>query len=423
MGEQDLDPISAPLDANTKRTLRTAVAFALVAAVFFIGGVYVGGKGESEFLSQIPLLGDGLDATPDQEADLTEFWKAWNALEIRFVQTHGTSTPPTVEERLWGAIAGMTASYGDPYTIYLPPSDAKIFQDDIAGNFGGIGAEIGIKDGILTVIAPLKDTPAYRAGMQSGDGILSIDGTSTEGLSTDEAIKLIRGEAGTVVTFVILRDAATFELPITRGIINVPALDHSYDSATGVYTIALYSFTATSPELFANAIDAFKASGSTKLVIDLRGNPGGYLEAAADMASRFLPKGAVIVTEDYQGKQEGEAHRSSGIGGVPAGTQTVVLLDRGSASASEILGGALRDNGMATLIGTRSFGKGSVQELVDIDGGALKLTIARWLTPSGTSISDGGLTPDIEVELTEEQVAAGEDPQMARAIEFLTSGT
>lgn len=410
-------------EASGKKTVRQAVFVAVVAALFFAGGMFVGAENKTDLFEHIPLIGSGLSSEPDSEADLGEFWKAWNKLEAEFVQTHASTTLPSVRERVEGAIAGLTASYQDPYTVYMPPEDAKIFQEDISGNFGGVGMEIANDaKGILTVIAPIKGTPAEKAGIHTGDQILSIDETPTEGMTTDEAVKLIRGEAGTQVAFVMLREGETFPLKVTRAVISVPTLDHSLDQKTGVYTIALYSFTANSPGLFADAVAAFKRSGSDKLIIDLRGNPGGYLDAAVDMASRFLPKGAVIVTEDYQGNREAEAHRSRGLGGVPANAKVVVLIDRGSASASEILAGALGDSDAATLIGTRSFGKGSVQELVDIDGGALKITVARWLTPSGRSISDGGLTPDIEVDRTREDVTAGKDPQKDRAVQFLRTG-
>lgn len=401
---------------------KLGVAFALVLVVGFASGMSVNANSASRILAAVPLLGDGLDATPDSSADLSDFWRAWNALDSRFVQTHASSTLPGSKEKLWGAIAGLTAAYGDPYTTFFPPEAAKVFQDDIKGNFGGVGMEIGIKDGILTVIAPLKGTPAEKAGLRSGDGILAIDDKSTEGISTEEAVTLIRGEEGTVVLFTILRGDATSKISVTRGIINVPTIDHSLDADSGVYVISLYSFTANSGQLFGKALADFRASGSDKLLIDLRGDPGGYLSAAVQIASSFLPKGAVVVTEDYKGKQENVVHRSSGKGGVPAGTKVAILIDQGSASASEILAGALQDEKIATLIGTRSFGKGSVQELVEIDGGALKVTIARWLTPAGRSISDGGLTPDIKVERTHEDFLAGNDPQKERAIEFLVSG-
>ncbi len=401
---------------------KLGVAFALVLVVGFAGGMSVNATTASKIFAKVPLMGDNLDATPDASADLSDFWKAWNALDNRFVQTHASSTLPGSKEKLWGAIAGLTAAYGDPYTTFFPPAEAKVFQDDIKGNFVGVGMEIGVKDNILTVIAPLKNTPAERAGLRPGDGILAIDDKSTEGLATDEAVRLIRGDKGTTVTFTVLRDGETSKIAVVRDVIDVPTIDSGLDKASGVFTISLYSFTANSGQLFAKALADFRASGSDKLLVDLRGDPGGYLSAAVQIASNFLPDGAVVVTEDYQGKQENIVHRSSGKGGVPAGTKVVILIDQGSASASEILAGALQDEKVATLIGTRSFGKGSVQELVDIEGAALKVTVARWLTPAGRSISDGGLTPDIKVERTKEDFLAGKDPQKARAIQFLTTG-
>ncbi|MDP2815400.1 MAG: S41 family peptidase, partial [Rectinemataceae bacterium] len=358
---------------------KLGVSLALMLAIGFAGGVTVGAAGGSRMLSNVPLLGDGLDATPDTSADLTDFWKAWNTLNERFVQTHATSTPPSAESKIWGAIQGLAASYGDPYTVFMPPTEAKKFQDDIRGDFQGVGMEIGVKEGVLTVIAPLKGTPAERAGLRSGDLIITIDKTSTDGMSTDEAVKLIRGEKGTTVTFMILREGESLQIPVVRDTITVPTIETKLDES-GVFIISFYSFTANSSQLFSKAIAEFRKSGSTKLIIDLRSNPGGYLESSVSIASHFLPKGAAVVTEDYKGKQENVVHRSRGIGGLPEGTKVVVLIDQGSASASEILAGALQDADVATLIGTRSFGKGSVQQLVDINGGALKVTIARWLT-------------------------------------------
>ncbi|MEO6536353.1 MAG: S41 family peptidase [Candidatus Paceibacterota bacterium] len=405
------------------RTMRLSVLFALVLVLGFAGGLTVGAAGGSKVLSNVPLLSDGLNSTPDQSLDFADFWKVYNTLQTKFVQTHASTTTATNKDKVYGAIQGLVASYGDPYTVFFPPEQSKQFNDTIAGNFSGVGMEIGInKDKVLTVIAPLKGTPAEKAGILAGDTVLAIDGKSTEGISTDEAVKLIRGKKGTVVTFTILRNGATSKIPITRDTIQVPTIDNSYDAKTGIYTIALYEFSGTSANLFENAFKDFKASGSRKLIIDLRGNPGGYLSSAVSMASHFLPKGSVVVTEDYKGNQENTVHRSSGSGGLPNGTKVVILIDQGSASASEILAGALQDTKTATLIGTRSFGKGSVQELVNVGDASLKVTVARWLTPLGRSISDGGLTPDIQSSTTPELIAAKRDVQKERAIQFLTTG-
>lgn len=403
--------------------MKLGVAFAVVLAIGFVGGISVSASGNSHFLANVPLLGDGLDTTPASDADLAAVWKVWNVLNTKFVQTHGSSTTPTSKEKVWGLIQGLTDSYGDPYTVFFPPAQAKVFNEDITGNFSGVGMEIGeSKDNILTVIAPLKGSPAERAGVRAGDLIIAIDGKSTDGLSTEEAVKKIRGPKGTTVTFTFVREKKTLEIKIVRENIQVPTIENSYDAKTGVYYIALYQFTETSGSQFDKAFKAFQASGSKKLIIDLRGDPGGYLDQATLIAGYFLPKGEVVVTEDYKGKQDNIIHRSPGQGGIPPGTKVAVLIDQGSASASEILAGALQDAHGATLIGTRSFGKGSVQQVVDVDGGSLKVTVARWLTPSGRSISDGGLTPDIKVDRTQADFTAGKDPQKDRAVEFLTTG-
>lgn len=409
--------------ASFARMTKLGVAFALVLAIGFVGGIAVSANGTSKVLSAVPVLGDGLVATPAKDADFTNYWKVWNTLNTRFVQTHGTSSPPDTKKKLWGSIQGLTASYGDPYTVFFPPTEAKAFAENIAGNFGGIGAELGVnKENILVVIAPLKGSPAEKAGVLAGDIIAAIGGKSTENMSTEAAVKLIRGEKGTPVALTLIRDKKVIEVKIVRDTIQVPNIDSSYDAKTGIYYIALYQFTENSAELFDGAFTEFKHSGSRKLIIDLRGNPGGYLEQARLIASHFMPKGAVVVTEDYKGKQDNNVHRSEGYGDLPQGTQVAVLINQGSASASEILAGALQDAGVAKLVGTRSFGKGSVQELIDVDGGSLKITVARWLTPNGRSISDGGLTADVKADRTQEDAAAGKDPQKDRAIQFLTTG-
>jgi len=399
------------------------VSFALVAALAFSAGLFIGNTGSAAaVVSHIPIIGDGLDATPDQSVDFTDFWKAWNALDANYVITHASSTLPSTKDRLFGAIAGLAASYGDPYTVFFPPKEAKEFAETISGSFAGVGMEIGVKDGVLTVIAPLKDTPASAAGIKAGDQIVTVDGKSTNGLAVDEAVSKIRGPVGTTVNLTIIRDGKPIDIKIVREKIQVPETDDGLDADSGVYHIALYEFTANSADLFDQAFQRFKSSGSKKLIIDLRGNPGGYLDAAVDIASHFIPKGAPVVTEDFDGKAPSQPHISLGHNDLPAGTEIVVLIDGGSASASEILAGALQDSGVATLIGTKSFGKGSVQTLMDLDGGSLKVTVARWVTPAGHWIMGNGIVPDIEVPFTNADAAAKRDPQMDRAIEFLTTG-
>lgn len=399
------------------------VSFALVAALAFSAGLAVAGSGNTAaVVSHIPLIGDGLDSTPDQSADLVDFWKAWNALNENYVITHASSSIPTTKERVLGAIAGIAASYNDPYTVFFPPKEAKQFAETISGNFGGVGMEIDVKDDVLIVVAPLKGTPAETAGIKAGDQIAAIDGRSTDGVAVDKAVSEIRGPIGTTVVITIIRDGKAQDIPIVRATIQVPETEDGMDTASGVYHIALYEFTSNSAQLFDQAFLRFLSSGSKKLIVDLRGNPGGYLDAAVDIASHFLPKGATIVTEDFGGKEENNVHTSLGYNDVPTGTKIVVLIDGGSASASEIFAGALQDNHVATVIGTKSFGKGSVQTLIDLAGGSLKVTVACWITPDGHWIMGNGVTPDITVAYKKASTDGGNDSQMARAVQFLTEG-
>jgi carboxyl-terminal processing protease len=305
--------------------------------------------------------------------------------------------------------------------VFFTPDEAKSFEADIAGNFDGIGMEVGIKDKILTVVAPLKDTPAFRAGIKPGDKILKIDKTVTSGLSIDEAIKLMRGDKGTTVVLTIFREGDTDpkEVKIVRDTIDIPTLD-TEKRADGIFVIKLYSFSANSADLFRNAMKQFSDSGSDKLLLDLRGNPGGYLDAAVDMASWFLKGGTTVVTEDYGNNKPAEIFRSKGYDIFTDKLKFVILIDSGSASASEILAGAMQDNGRAKLVGSQSYGKGSVQEVVDVTPGTiLKITVAKWLTPKGTSISEKGLTPDYVVDFTPKDVASKNDPQLNKAVQLL----
>lgn len=409
-----------------------AGGFVLALSLAFGVGVYTGvserldntAEAATFTVQGTTLSFTGAATTQPKDVDFAKFWQAWNLLQDNFVQTHASNTIPTTQERLYGAIAGLTSSYGDPYTVFFPPEEAKQFNDEIKGAFGGVGMELGERSGSLTVVTPLKDSPAEKAGMRSGDTIVAIDGKASEFMAVEAAVKLIRGEVGTPVTLTIKRtgEAAMLTIKIVRDTIKIPIIK-SYKRSDGIFVIELYSFSENSSELFRQALRAYFESGATQLILDLRGNPGGYLESAVQMASYFLPMGAVVVTEDYKGKQTNQTHRSLGYNVFTNKKLSVaILVNQGSASASEILAGALSQNGVGKLIGTRTFGKGSVQQLMDLGGGAeLKITIARWLTPNGTSISDGGLQPDIKIERTAEQVKAGKDPQTDAAVAWLAT--
>lgn len=401
------------------KLLGVGLAGVLVVVAFFAGLNMGGGSFGSANQEANIFSFFTTSAQPDQEASLGEFWRVWNLLDKKFV-TSSTSTP-SLEERMQGAISGMVRSYGDPYTVYLPPEDAEAFAEEISGNFSGVGMEVGMRDQMITVIAPLPDSPAKEAGVLAGDVVVKIDGTSTEGMGIDKAVKLIRGEKGTEVTLSVYREGEGdfLDITIVRDVINIPTLET--EVADDVFVVKLYSFNALAESKMQKAMKEYQDGDYDKMILDLRGNPGGFLESAVSIAGYFLPTGKVVVRESFGDDREEQVYRTSGH---PYAKFTpdnlVVLMDGGSASASEILAGALSEHGVATTIGETTFGKGSVQELVDLpDGSSLKVTIARWLTPEGVSFSEGGLEPNISVTRTSEQVMAGEDTQRQAALDWL----
>ena len=402
-------------DMKNKKLYAAIVAVALMVSSFFVG-VYTGHtQGSDE--SKVALANK--DVGKPDNVDFSLFWKAWNILNDKYAST--TKHSVTDQEKVYGAIQGLAASLGDPYTVFFPPVQSKDFNDQISGTLEGVGMEVGEQNDVITVIAPLKGSPAEKAGIMAGDIITAINGSSTQNMTVDQAVKTIRGPKGTTVEVTIFRktEKAPRKVTLTRDVINVPTID-TEQLPDGIYKIALYTFTENSPKLFRDALNSFLQSGSHKLILDLRGNPGGYLEAAVDMASWFLPKDQVVVTEDYGGNAKPDVYTSKGYNVFNNNLKMVVLIDGGSASASEILSGALQDHKVAQLVGTKSFGKGSVQELVPLsDDTSLKVTIARWLTPSGKSISETGLTPDVVVTPTQQDIDNHNDVQLKKAEEIL----
>lgn len=396
-------------------------ALIVALALGFGGGFYV----ERELVSL--GIGGSIVSDAPEGVDFSPVWKAWRIIDEKFVPAAVSSTTPIAtttkdknDERVWGMIAGLAGSLEDPYTFFLPPQENEQFAQDMSGAFEGVGMEIAVKDEVLTVVSPLKNTPAERAGIKSGDKVLKIDGKDTKGLDTNEAVKRIRGPKGTQVILTIEREGWTGarEIEVTRDVISVPIVETAVKG--DVFVISVATFTANAPELFRAALREFVLSGKQKLVLDLRGNPGGYLEAAVDMASWFLPTGKVVVSEDYDGHAPTVVHRSLGYDVFNKNLKMVILVNKGSASASEILADALRHYGIATLVGTNTFGKGSVQELIDISPGtSLKITVARWLGPDGEQIPLEGIVPEVIVEVKEEDVKDGKDPQMEAALKQL----
>jgi carboxyl-terminal processing protease len=413
---------TTPSQKFNRRGLGYFLAFCFAFGAF-LSGMQVG-EGVIGYKQTANIFNLFASAPVEQEMvtkpNLVEFWKVWDLLEEKFA-TGSTTREFSNEERVQGAIDGLVDSYQDPYTVYLPPEDAAAFDENISGNFSGVGMEVGMRDGLITIISPLPDTPAESAGIIAGDVIIQIDEKSTKDMRLDEAVGLIRGEKGTVVDLQIFREDETEFLTIlvTRDTINIPTVKTEQIGDT--FFVAIYSFNAVAESLVKTAMQEYLESNADTLVIDVRGNPGGFLQSAVGIASYFLPSGKVVVKEEFGESSRNDEFRSRGRQiQVFNPENLVVLIDNGSASASEILAGALKDHGIATVIGTKSFGKGSVQELVKLDNGAsLKVTVARWLTPSGISISDGGLTPDIFIGRTPAQRLAGEDPQKDAAVQFL----
>ncbi len=384
-------------------------SLAVVGASFFLG-ISVGYINRPAVEKVVNVLNK--ETAKPTEIDFDLFWDVWQRVETSYVDKAKIDRLKLVE----GAIAGMVRSIGDPYTVFMPPQEAKEFQQEIKGSFEGIGAEIGIRGGVLMIIAPLKGSPAENAGVKAGDKVLKIDETVTSELSVEQAVRLIRGERGTKVKLTIFRenDGEPKEIIITRDTIVVPNIQTEIKN--GVFVLRLSHFSESSPGDFRKAVGEFRGSGATKMILDLRNNPGGFLVAAVDIASWFLPAGDVVVTEKWSDGNQ-EVYRSRGYRELES-TPIVVLVNQGSASASEILAGALRDQRGIKLVGEKTFGKGSVQELKELRGGAsLKITIAKWFTPSDKSINENGLEPDIVIKAATSTEAA--DPVLEKALLLL----
>src|SRR3989344_1324777 len=364
----------------SKKAYVLGAGAAIIGASFFLGG-YLGYKYRPE-IDRVASVYNKEPAVPlEAQVDFSPFWKAWRAIEEKYVSSDGLER----QKMLWGSIEGLAKSLDDPYTVFFPPAEKEIFESEIRGDFEGVGMEIGIRKDILTVISPLNGTPAWRAGVKAGDKILKIDDQTSE-------IKVVRDK------------------------IEIPLIETEKKEG-GIFIIRLFSFSEKSSSAFRQALREMVESGSDKLILDLRNNPGGYLEAAVDISSWFLPPGKTVVKENFRDKNE-NVHRSKGyniFGNMPV----AVLVNGGSASASEIVAGALQDHGAAKIVGVKTSGKGSVQELVPITPAtSLKITIARWLTPLGRSISEAGIEPDVVVEPAKEDDESI-DPQLDKAIEIV----
>ncbi len=406
-------------------------ALIVVALVSFMAGFFIGeSQGDVEIVSSAGYTEYGELQGKDEEipqylkgdVNFETFWDVWNTIQNNYIDR------PVGESKLfYGALNGMVASLDDPYSMFLEPKTASDFADELEGHFEGIGAEIGIRDDNLTVVSPLSESPAEKAGLRAQDIILQIDGYDTEDIDLREAVRRIRGKRGSVVTLKIYRskNKEVQDIDITRDVIEIVSVetksynknDYELLGDKQISFIKVTNFHADTSARFKQAVQNVLTNNPDGIILDLRSNPGGFLNSAIELSDYWLNQGQVVVQEEYA-EGDPEIHKATSQALLDK-YPTVVLVDGGSASGSEIVAGALKDHKLATLIGEKTFGKGSVQQLIEVnEGSAVKLTIARWLTPNGTTIDNEGIQPDIEVERTVEDYQAGKDPQLDRAIRF-----
>lgn len=350
--------------------------------------------------------------------DFKQFWEVWDKLKAKYVK-------PDVKDvdLFYGALQGMVWALDDPYSLYFPPKAALEFAKDLSGELEGIGSEIGIKNKQLVIIAPLPDSPAAKAGLRPGDAILAVNASSTQGMDVATAVRLIRGQAGTVVTLTIKRngESKTREIKITRAKINVPAMMYSLKKDK-IAHLRVMQFNENTKGEFNKYIKRLSQEGAKGVILDLRSNPGGYLQSAVDVASEWITSGEVVVSQ--KGRDGKSADLKSQGPSRLADLKTLVLVNRGSASASEIVAGALQDYKLAAVMGEQTFGKGSVQDFEPLsDGSALKLTVAEWFTPKGKNINEAGIKPDIELKEDWSEQAVDEDKILEAALALFSSST
>lgn len=362
------------------------------------------------------LLSPASDLTGDQPADLSLYWNVWKLVSDLYVDDKALDK----QTMIYGSIKGMVSSLNDPYTVFMTPDETKDFDDSLNGTLEGIGAELTVKDQVLVVISPLKNSPAEKAGLLPGDVVYKIDGTITSDMTLFDAITKIRGAKGTKVTLTILRKGKNepIDIAITRDAVTVDSVNME-DKGNGIFYIAINQFSENTKTEFDDAVHKILLKEPKGVILDLRYNGGGYLDSSVDILSDFLKGKVAAVTIKRRDSKDNETMNVTGnalLGDVPL----VVLVNKGSASASEIVAGAIQDHKRGVVMGEQSFGKGSVQEVDKLpDGSSLRITIAKWYTPNDKNISEVGITPDIIVPLTEKDAEAKKDPQLDAAMKYL----
>lgn len=391
-----------------KKITKIIIAVLIAVGIYFFG--YVTGHENLKFEKNLKPTLVNRELYKPRQVDFSFFWDIWNKVTNEYVGSVDT------QKMVEGAIKGMVDAVGDPYTVFMNADETKSYAEELSGQFSGIGAQLDQKDGQIIVVAPLAGTPAEKADIKPQDIILKIDGQSTEKMSIDEAISKIRGPEGTQVTLSIQRSgwSEPKDFKIERAKITVKSVNWEMKDDNIAY-ISINQFGDDTTDLMKQAAQEIKDKNPKAIILDLRNNPGGYLESAVDVSSLFSKKGSVVVKEQYKDNRIDE--QSTTLDPILANYKVFVLTNGGSASAAEITAGALQDLNGSTLIGEKTFGKGVVQDLEELRGGAtLKVTIAKWLTPNGRTINKEGLKPDIEIGLSEDDAKAGRDPQLDRAI-------
>lgn len=401
---------------------RKSVLYLLIFLGIFSGGYIIGSKGYKLDFAGGTKIQIAREVPADKEnVNFSLFWEVWDILEKNYLQKEKIN----YSEMIYGAISGMVSSLGDPYTAFLPPKENKIVEEDLSGAFEGIGIQLGYKGTQLAVITPLPASPAEKAGLKAGDYILAIKDeskkidTGTYGMNLNDAVKIIRGPAGSKVSLTILREgsADSFVADIVRAKVDVPTLILSFiGSNQEIAHIKLLKFGGeTLAEWQKTVREVLKKESAKAIILDLRGNPGGYMDGAIDIAAEFVDNNSVVVIEERSNGTQKE-YKTDRIG-LLTKTPFVILINEGSASASEILAGALREIKKVTIVGDTSFGKGTIQEPIQLENGSsLHITIAKWLTPSGFWVNEKGIEPDI---LIKDNIETTEDEQLLKAIEIV----
>lgn len=402
------------------RNISLSLGGLVLLIIVYSAGVVVGTN--REITSNLSVGLDGLpvtevknkDSMPSflkKDVDFKMFWDVWQLVSDQYVDKEKINN----SKLFYGSMAGIVSALGDPYSVFFDPKTSKDFTEELSGEFSGIGAEVGVRDGQITIIAPLSESPAEKAGLKPKDAVLAVDKIMTQGYSIDEVVSMIRGKKGTTVTLTILSEGSQEprDVSIVRDKIEIKSI--VLEEKETYNLVKLMNFNENTYDLFIPIVEKI-LTNKKPIVLDLRNNPGGFLDVAVKIAGYWIEAEKVVVSEDFKSNREKNDYKSTGPASLKS-IPTIVLVNGGSASASEILSGALQDYSISRVVGTKTFGKGSVQQLTELkDGSSVKLTVAKWLTPNGRTIEKEGIEPDVTIEPGKDD---SKDLQLEKALEIL----